>query len=318
MPSSQPSPQSDRKLPLRGFVLLAALTFFWGISWPFMKIALTEIRPWTFRLITMVSGGVGLLAFCRARGLRLAIPRGEFRPLVIITLLNVIGWQLCAAFGLSRLNAGRAVIIGYTMPLWATVFSRILLKEPLNPRRLLGLGLGMIGMVLLIWPDLSAIGASPFGALIMLGAAMSWGAGTVAFKYFHWTMPVLLLTAWQLALGGIPVTLGAIMIEPLSALAGISWKAVLSLLYIVSFPIYFCHWAFFSVVRLFPASLAAIGTLLIPVLGVISSGWILGEVVGWREWTALVLVVTALAVVLLRPADFRGPGAGSSASNPPE
>ena len=64
----------------------------------------------------------------------------------------------------------------------------------------------------------------------------------------------------------------------------------------------FCHWAWFSVVRLFPAAIAAIGTLAIPIVGVFSSALVLGEPVGLRELASLGLVCAALAVVLLLPA----------------
>ena len=61
----------------------------------------------------------------------------------------------------------------------------------------------------------------------------------------------------------------------------------------------FCHWAWFSVVGIFPASVAAISTLTIPVIGVLSSALVLGESFGVREGAALVLVLTAVGIVLL-------------------
>jgi drug/metabolite transporter (DMT)-like permease len=70
-------------------------------------------------------------------------------------------------------------------------------------------------------------------------------------------------------------------------------------------PMIFCQWAWFTVVRLFPASVAAIGTLAIPVIGVFSSSLVLGEPVGLQELCALFFVVTGLAIVLLKPQLFR-------------
>ena len=71
----------------------------------------------------------------------------------------------------------------------------------------------------------------------------------------------------------------------------------------------FCHWAYFRTVRLFPAAIAAIGTLAIPVVGVYSSALVLGEPVGWRELGALLLICGALAAVLLAPAHRPAPPA---------
>ena len=63
----------------------------------------------------------------------------------------------------------------------------------------------------------------------------------------------------------------------------------------------FCHWAWFKLVGLFPAAIAAIGTLAIPAVGVLASALLLGETVGAAEVAALVLVCLGLAVVLAPP-----------------
>ena len=68
--------------------------------------------------------------------------------------------------------------------------------------------------------------------------------------------------------------------------------------YIILFPMIYCHWAYFSLVRIFPASIAAISTLAIPVVGVFSSYLILNEPFGMSEFVALIFVVTALAIAL--------------------
>jgi drug/metabolite transporter (DMT)-like permease len=60
----------------------------------------------------------------------------------------------------------------------------------------------------------------------------------------------------------------------------------------------YCHWAYFALVRIFPAGIAAIGTLAVPVVGVFSSTLILNEPVGLSEVAALALVVTALSMAL--------------------
>ena len=87
--------------------------------------------------------------------------------------------------------------------------------------------------------------------------------------------------------------------EPMPDFGALSERALLALLYVFAFPMLFCQWAYFKTVRLFPASIAAIGTLAIPVLGVYSSALLLGEPAGLQEFFALVLICAALACVLL-------------------
>ena len=105
-------------------------------------------------------------------------------------------------------------------------------------------------------------------------------------------------------IGGLPVVCGAALLEPLAAVTAISSKALLTLTLVVLLPIIFCHWAFFRVVQIFPANVAALSTLSIPVIGVFSSALLLGESIRVNELAALGLVVVSLGLTGLsrRPA----------------
>jgi drug/metabolite transporter (DMT)-like permease len=261
-----------------------------------MKIVLSEVRPWTFRTLCLLAGGSGLLALARVGGTRLRVPSEDLKPLLITALVNITGWHVLSAHGIARMQAGRAAIIAYTMPMWAIVLSRLLLKERISTMRLWALAFGGAGLLLLLWPDIRAVKAAPTGALFMLGAAFCWAAGTVLVKFFQWHMPGTLVIGWQLLLGGLPVVFGAFLLEPLTAVLSISWRAWLTLIFLVGFPIIFCHWAFFMVVQIFPANVAALSTLSIPAIGVFSSALLLGEPLHLYELVALSLVVVSLCL----------------------
>ena len=294
-------------LPKAGFILLAALSILWGLNWPTMKIALTEIPVWPFRSLCLIVGGSALLAMTVIGGRSPRVAPHEVRPLLVCALFNVIGWHLFSGYGVSLMEAGRASIIAFTMPLWATMLGGLVLGERAGWRGWLGLALGMAGLAILVGPDLGAIGHTPWGAVLMLGAATSWATGTVLMKRYTWTLPTAALAGWQLSLGAIPITIGAVWMGDVPSPRELSPEVLLAVSYVLLVPMIFCHWAWFKVVQLFPAGLAAIGTLAIPVVGVLSSGLLLGEPVGLRELAALALVCTALALVLVLPA-LRKPG----------
>ncbi len=293
---------AEATAPHTGILLLAALSLFWGINWPIMKIGLSEVPPWTFRAICLALGGGGLLAIAWAGGLPLRIPRAELRPLLLVGLFNITIWHLMSATGIANMAAGHASIIAFTMPLWAAVLAVPLLGERLARTTLAGLAVGLAGMAALVIPDWRAIAAAPLGPLLMLGAAMSWAAGTVGLKYYRWSMPVIVLTGWQLALGGAPVVLGALVFERGFEAGAVSAEAWLATLYAATIPMTFCHWAWYRTVALYPAVVAAVGTLAIPVIGVASSAVALSEPIGADAIAALVLVLGALTLVLILPA----------------
>jgi drug/metabolite transporter (DMT)-like permease len=296
-------PARGLQLPASGLLLLAALTLFWGMNWPFMKIALQDIPPWTFRTLCLFGGGGLLLALTALRGQPASLPARVLPVMAVVALFNITGWHLFSAYGVLHTDSGRASIIGYTMPLWAVGLSVLILHARIGWHELAALGFGVAALLLLIGHDLAQIGASPLGALLMAGAAISWAIGTVLIKRFApWPIPITALTGWQLLIGGLPVLIGMLLIEPLPAPASWGWAAILSTLYSIVIAMVFCHTAYFKLVELLPAHVAAISMLGTPVVGVISGALVLAEVVGPAEIGALLLVTLGLLLLLRRRA----------------
>jgi len=285
----------------RGLLLLAVVTLLWGVNWPIMHRAIEELPIWTFRAICVGGAAIGLLLIARLAGQSIRIPRGELRPLLLMSLFNVTIWHLASATGLAHLSAGRATIIAFTMPLWAALLAIPLLGERLSWTTLSGLLLGLAGMAALVLPDFGALLVDPVGPIAMLVAAMSWAVGTVGMKYVGFTMPVTTLTGWQLLLGGAPVMIGALLFDRGFDFAAVSAGAWLATAFSLVAATIFCHWAWFKLVRRFPAVGISVGSLAIPVVGVLASALGFGEAIGPEVLAALALVVGALFLVLILP-----------------
>lgn len=299
------SATSGHKLPRQGLLLLVALTILWGVNWPAMKIALAEMPPWTYRSITGVIGGAGLFILTVALRQRLTVPRREWPALVATSLVNFTGFQVCAAYAVSLMASGHAAVLAFTMPLWATLCAWAVMRQKPGMRRLVGLALGMAGIVVLLSHDFSSIGVSPAGPLLMILGAMLWGIGTVMLKQIRWSIPVLTLTLWMVIVGTVPIIVLTGVIEGfhVPAAGATAWLATA---FTIIGPFIFCYYAWIKIVSLFPPGVAAISTLMIPVVGVMSGAFVLGEEPGWRGYTALLLVTGALVLVLLVPPRKRG------------
>lgn len=293
---------SHSGLPVRGLVLLALLAIFWGLNWPAMRVSLTAVPVWDYRLIGVLVGGSSVLAIASLGGRSLRVPRQQIGPLLLCSLFNIVGWNILTGYGLTLMEAGRSAIIGYTMPLWATLFSTLLVKEPLTLLKTAGLALGLVGLAVLLGGDLAGMAEAPLGAGFILLAALSWGFGVALLKRFRWSVSSATLAGWQLVAASPMILLGGWLFAGDGDWAG-EWSGeqIVAFAYSVTIPMSFCFWAWYETVRLFPASVAAIGTLAIPLVGVFSGALLLGEPVGWRELTALLLVIGGLASVLLLP-----------------
>ncbi|MCP4765616.1 MAG: DMT family transporter, partial [Gammaproteobacteria bacterium] len=292
---------SFRSSTIAPYLLLASLSLFWGLNWPGMKIILSEVSVWWFRSLCLMFGGSFLMLISALSGNRCRLHLDELGPVLLCGSFAILGWMVFSAYGVSLMPAGRASIIAFTMPLWATIFAVWVLAERITAGKIAGLMLGLAGLGVLIGPDLLILKRAPVGALFMLLAAVSWALGTVLLKRIAWRLPTLSNVAWQLLLSAIPVTLIAALNEPFPDLTALSGRAIIALVYLFLFPMSFCQWAYFKTVGLLPASIAAIGTLMVPVIGVFSSYLILDERVGASDVVALLLVLSALVLVLLIP-----------------
>jgi drug/metabolite transporter (DMT)-like permease len=220
--------------------------------------------------------------------------------MVIAALLNFTIWQVAVAFGVSIMQSGQASVIAFTMPLWAVLLSAIFLGERLGPRKLIGVAIGVGGVLLLAVGAGDSAAIRPLGVVFVLCGAISWAAGTVYIKHTRFSAPSITLAAWQVTIGTVPMVLIAWFLEDLT-ISHASTEAVAAMGFTVLIPFVLCYSAWFKVVSLFPAGVAAVGILLVPVVAVFSGALILGENPGWSGYGALLLVLAALYLVLLRP-----------------
>jgi drug/metabolite transporter (DMT)-like permease len=293
--TSEPAPGT----PALALWLIAAVSVLWGLNWPAMRMAVLELSPWTFRVVCVAVSGSGLLLLAWLSGERMRPPPSVWPSLVLLGALSVTGWQMLSAFALERVGGGHAAIVAYTMPIWAAMMSAAWLGERPGPRLLVALGLGMAAVLLLLLPDLGRLGAAPLGTLLMIGAAVCWAAATVITKAVAWRIGLLALSGWQLVLGGVPIVIAWLWLEPEPDLSRLTWRGVLGAGYASTVALIFCFTAYIKIVTLLPATVAALSTLAIPVVGLLSAAWLLGEAIGPWQIGALVLVTAALTLALM-------------------
>jgi drug/metabolite transporter (DMT)-like permease len=215
-------------------------------------------------------------------------------------------------FGVQYMPAGRSAILAYTMPIWATLIATLVLHEPLSRRKLVGLALGTVGMLLLIGDEMRVIRQAPAGALLILAAAVMWAIGTVLLR--RWKPPIAqnALSGWMMLTGWLPLALAAPLFDsqPLAAtLAALTPRGWFALAYNVLLAGTVAHWAWFTLARTLPVAVSSLSSLPIPVVGVFAGIIVLGERPGAQEWLALGFVVLALFIVLFQPATRSPPAA---------
>lgn len=292
-------------LPARLWWLLAALTLAWGFNWTAMKLALAEVPPWTFRSLCLGLGAGILFLALRVGGQKIPSPRGQWGRLCMLALLNMTGWNILVAYGLTMIPSGRASILAYTMPVLAIPLSVWLLGERLTLSKTLGLGLGLAGLALLLGEAYAAIGSAPLGTLIVLGAAASWALGTVLQKKYPVAMAPGPYTAWIMLLGGIPIYIGALWFESPHVLADVGARGWFGTAYNVLIAFAFAQWAWIKLATSVSVTVFSLSMLVIPAVAVVGGIAFLGERPSMAELSALALVLVSLVTVIVPPRGAR-------------
>jgi len=284
----------------QGFAMLAFTATAWGLNWPVLKFALAEFHPFTFRAMTGLAGVGLLLALAVLRGDRLRPPAGQWGWLALSGVLNVTSMMGLATLALLWLQASEAVIVAYTMPIWTTLLAWPILGERPSLRGLLGLALGFAGVLILVagqvfGAEAAALASKLPGFALITGTALMFALGTIVTKRHPILMPPVPMVAWQIAFGMLPLLIAAVLLERWDVSGAGTWGWI-SLIYVVVIALCGSYLAWFRALRLLPASTAAVGILLVPVIGVLSSAVVLGEPLGVRHVLSLVCTVTGVAL----------------------
>lgn len=278
---------------------LVLVTIIWGLNWPSARFGLYDFSPWTFRTLSFGVGALILLAVAKQRGISLFIARGVARwHLAVAGLLSIGGFGVLAAFAQLSTTTSRTAICAYTMPIWATLLACLLLGERLDVRRGAALLIGAGGLFVLFWPLLAE--GFPVGALFALGSGVSWAGGTVYLKWARISGHPMAITAWQLVAGTIAVAIGLVVCG-VDIGSEVRLSSYLGLLYSTFIGTALAYLLWFQTVGRLPASIAGLGTLLVPVIGVIASILLLGDRPTANDLIGFALIFIAAICALSAP-----------------
>jgi drug/metabolite transporter (DMT)-like permease len=280
-------------------LLVVLMAFAWGLNWVAAVVVLREVPPWSMRFAGSGIGAATLFAVAILTGHNLRVPRREYVHVMVAGFFNVAAFQILSAFAQLNGATSRAVVITYSMPIWATILGRIVLGERLNAVGKLAFGLCVAGLTTLCWP-LFADGFPP-AVFLSLGCALSWAFATVYMKWVKATVEPLANAAWQLLIGCLLIGVGMLAFDHYPRLWPLQPPSMLGVIYIGVLGTGLAHFLWWAIIGRLPTITASIGALLVPVVGVIASILFLGERPTANDIVGFVLIFAAAACVLLQP-----------------
>lgn len=287
----------DRVSP-KVLALLALLTLVWGTNWPLFQIALSEIPVWTFRTIVLVSAALMLTAVVLMRGERFAVPPGKWPALVAAAAMNIFVWNIATSLAVLYIPSGHAAVLSYTMPLWVALIGFAVFGQRMTGRLLAAILIGAAAVLTLMVPNFQSYERAPAGLFWGLFAGFCWAIGTFIVKRTSWPGMGMSLTFWQVLISLPPVALGALVLDDLPD----HWpsaKALIATVYTGAIPMALGTATWFALVKLLPAQVAALSSIAIPIVAIVSGMLILNEPLSALQTVAIASTVVSLWLALV-------------------
>lgn len=265
--------------------VIALLCLIWGLNWVVMKQANQFFSPVLFTTYRFILGSVILLTMTYF--MRIPLPRREDWKWVILGgVLQTAIFNTAVQVGMQFLSAGFSSVLSYSMPLWVAIMAHFLIGERLTKRKMIGVILGMIGLVVLL--NVSGGGIWWAIVLTLIGAA-AWAFSSILVKLKLQHCNILQYTTWQMVVG-------AIVLAIYSSLFGQgtvqwSWMAVGCLLYngVLASALAYFLWTY--ILSNTEAGKASISLLIIPIIGVLAGVIFLKESLYWNTVVGMALIL---------------------------
>ncbi|HGK4484172.1 TPA: EamA family transporter [Legionella pneumophila] len=281
-------------MPFAHLLLALLVVFVWGINFIFVKLSLEEFSP---------------LLLCAVRFLLASVPAVFFIkppavPFKIIAGYGLIMFALQFALLFIGLRVGMtpgvASLLMQVQVFFSMFFAIIFLGEQPQVGQIIGALIAFIGIgVVALHFDHNV---SLMGFLCILAAAASWGIGNLITKKIH-SVNLIAVIVWSSFVACLPMFILSLVFEGpesfVTAYEHMTWKGILSVLYIV----YISTWVGYGVwnwlISRYPVGMVVPFTLLVPVVGILSSVLILGEPFYLWKLVAGLLVFSGLCINLL-------------------
>lgn len=295
--------------PTRWKVILAfALVYvFWGSTYLGIGIAVEHIPPGLMCATRFTIAGVVMLAYCAVTGRRVRYSGRELFHMAVVGILLLMGGNLTLSYAELIVPTGLAALLIAVTPLWFLVLDAWLLGDHhISPRGKFGLALGIVGVIVLIWPKLMAPGTighrELWWSIALLGGSFSWALGSVLSKKWKTAADPFSATAWQVIFAGLSNLVFAVLFERIS---DVTWTArgIGAILYLVVCGSWIGYTAYIWLLQHVPTSKVATYAYVNPVVAVFLGWLVLHERID--HFIVLGSAVVVASVVLVTSAKVR-------------
>ncbi|MEM6382059.1 MAG: DMT family transporter [Pseudomonadota bacterium] len=296
------NPVGQKTMSTSAWALLLLLSFLWGGSFVFAKIAVAEIPPFTlvFLRVALAAATLHLVRLALRIRMKWGL-RNALNYAVMGLFNNVIAFSLMFT-GQTQISASLAAILNASTPFFTLLVAGLLLAdERLSARRIAGLIVGFAGVIVVIGPRyLLGMGENLIFELMLIGTAISYAFAGVWGRRFAGEHPLATAAGQLTASTIIMLPIMLIFDDPL-ALPAPSATVVASVLALAIVSTGFAYVLFFRILKVAGATNVMLVTMLVPVFTGLIAVPLLGESVDALKIAGMFIIAVGMAVLDGRP-----------------
>jgi len=287
----------DRALAYTAFVIVCVV---WGTTYLAIRIAVRTIPPMLLTGARFVVAGMLLFALARLRGESVPRARSVVRELLIVGLLMVGIGNFAVVWSEQWVPSGIAALLVATAPFWAVLLERMRKDgERLDMRRVSGMLIGFVGVVLLVTPGgAGRVFDAHFvaGALAVQIGSAAWQYGTVRAKHNLHDVPPLMSSSFQMLAGGIGIGIAGFATGELRRLT-FTAEGIGALAYLTIFGSVLAYTSYVYAVRTIRVTTLSLYAYVNPLVAVILGWLILNEQLTPVSIVAMLIILAGVALV---------------------
>ena len=289
----------DRNWRLNVIAAFAIVYLVWGSTYLAIRVGVATLPPALFAGARFFAAGLLLAAYAYLSGQHLPRDRHEWKTITVVAVFLLVGANGLVVWGEQWVPSNQAALIASTVALWLAGLGALGPQgESISRRRLTGLFIGFVGVMLLMWPDDSFVLEHFSAQLAILLAALSWAAGSIYMRRRKPSTPPLMAAAMQSLVAG--VLLGFIGFSAGEAGRWVwTGNATYALLYLIVFGSCLAYAAYIWLLH--EVSPTALGTYAYvnPVVAVLLGGWLLDESLNAIQFAGMLVVLVGVVLVSL-------------------
>ena len=285
-------------------IIWLALGLIWGSTWTFIKVGLADLPPFGFAGLRFVLAAIPLWIFLLARRPKGPTSRADWILVVGTGLLSISVSYGLVFWGEQYIASGLTAILFTSYGMFGLLFAHAFLPaEPLRPRKVSGVLLGIAGIALIFADQIGWKGPMAlWGSLAVVLSAVIQAFSAVMIKGRAGHLDPAVVTAWQMLVGAVPLVLLGLLLEGNPFRFHWTPMGLFSLLYLalVGSSLAFVLW--YTLLKRVEVTKAQTMPLINTLVAVALGAILLGERFGLREAAGGlgILLGTALVVTALR------------------